>query len=93
MQEDFDVRVDVDKPQYDELMQEAEQVLVSLSSRLSNVSVKVGKESGEILHAITRLFGPKYIKSDGTSEITFEMFKQLTDSIRKIGEAKVEEYI
>lgn len=93
MEEELDMNAEVDKPEYDELMKEAEQVLVSLSSRLSNVSVKVGKESGEILHAITRLFGPQYIKSDGTSEITFEMFKQLTDSIRKIGESKVEEYI
>lgn len=93
MEEELDMNAEVDKPEYDELMKEAEQVLVSLSSRLSNVSVKVGKESGEILHAITRLFGTQYIKTDGTSEITFEMFKQLTDSIRKIGESKVEEYI
>ena len=53
----------------------------------------MGKSSTEVLNAIKKVFGPKYIKADGTSEITFDMFKQLTDSLKRVGENKVEEYL
>ena len=86
-------RAPIDKGEYDKLISDAEEVLVSLSNRLSTVTVIVGKSSTEVLNAIKKVFGPKYIKADGTSEITFDMFKQLTDSLKRVGENKVEEYL
>lgn len=83
----------IDKSEYDNLIKEAESVLDSLSGRLSMVTVLVSKSSPDVLNAIKKVFGDKYIKSDGTSEITFDMFKQLTDSLRRVGESKVEEYL
>ena len=93
MQDGFEERADIDKPEYDKLIKDAEAVLVSLSERLNMVTVSVNKNSVDVITAIQKVFGPKYIKSDGSSEITFDMFKQLTDSLRRVGEAKVSEYI
>lgn len=83
----------IDKSEYDKLIKEAESVLDSLSNRLSTVTVLVSKSSPDVLNAIKKVFGNKYIKADGTSEITFDMFKQLTESLRRVGESKVEEYL
>lgn len=83
----------ITKQDYDELITQAEQVLVSLSDRLSNVSVQVGKGSTDVLVAIKMIFGNKYIKPDGSSEITFDMFQQLTTALKKMGVDKVQEYL
>ena len=93
MQDGFEERADIDKPEYDELMKDAEAVLASLSERLNMVTVAVSANSADVIVAIRKIFGTKYIKPDGSSEITFDMFQLLTESLRKVGEAKVDEYI
>ena len=93
MQDGFEERADIDKPEYDKLIKDAEAVLASLSERLNMVTVSVNASSADVIVAIRKIFGVKYIKPDGSSEITFDMFKQLTDSLRQVGEAKVSEYI
>ena len=93
MQDGFEERAEIDKPEYDKLIKDAEAVLVSLSERLNMVTVSVNASSADVIVAIRKIFGVKYIKSDGSSEITFDMFQQLTESLRKVGEAKVDEYI
>lgn len=93
MQDGFEERADIDKPEYDKLMKDAEAVLASLSERLNMVTVAVSANSADVIVAIRKIFGTKYIKPDGSSEITFDMFQQLTESLRKVGEAKVDEYI
>lgn len=90
---DKNERAPIDKKEYDKLIKDAEEVLVSLSARLSIVTVKVGANSKDVLNAIRVVFGKHYIKSDGSSEITFDMFKQLTESLKSVGKDKVEEYL
>lgn len=84
---------EISEKDYNKLIEDTDKVLNELSGRLSNVSVKISKNSAEILQAITLIFGEQHIKSDGSSEITFEMFKSLTKSLREVGELKVQEYV
>ena len=78
---------------YKETLTEAENVLKELEGKLTNVSVNIDKNSGQVLEAIRLVFGSDYIRSDGTSTITFDMYRKVVDNLRVLGNAKVGEYI
>lgn len=75
------------------LLEETNEALVDLKSRLSNVEVVVPNTSVQVIKAISMLFGPSYIKSDGSSVITYEMFNKVSQSLREAGKLKVKEYV
>ena len=84
---------EVTAQEYKDLMKEADRVLSQLTSRLENVTVNVSPKSEDVVEAVAKIFGRDHIKSDGSTTITFEMFKAVSDSIKKIGALKAGEYM
>lgn len=84
---------EVTEQEYKDIIKEADRVLGQLSTRLENVTVNVNAKSVDVVDAISKLFGAQHIRSDGSTEITFEMFKTVADSLKKIGGLKVGEYV
>lgn len=78
---------------YDATIEKANKVLTELESKLSNVSVNISSSSIDVINAIIALFGSSYIRSDGSSTITFDMFKTVTSKLREVGKVKVGEYV
>lgn len=83
----------VTQEQYKEVIKEADRVLLQLDERLSNVTVNISAKSVDVVKAVSALFGNQHIRPDGSTEITFEMFKTVADSIKKIGNLKVGDYV
>lgn len=84
---------EVTQEEYKEIIKEADRVLSQLDTRLSNVTVNISAKSVYVVQAVSELFGKNHIRPDGSTEITFEMFKMVADSIKKIGNLKVEDYM
>ena len=84
---------EVTQEEYKDIIKEADRVLAQLTTRLENVVVNVSPTSVDVVTAVSKLFGSNHIRPDGSTEVTFEMFKTVSDSIRKIGNLKVEDYL
>ena len=78
---------------YEETLEKADKVLKELEDKLSNVSVNVSKSSEDVIEAVRSMFGSSYIKSNGTTTITFDMYKIITAKLREVGSTKVGEYL
>lgn len=81
------------KEEVDELLAEAEGVLDEMSNTLSTVEVKISNKSPAIVKAVAALFGPEYIRADGSTVITYKMFNQVNKMLRNAGKLKVKEYV
>lgn len=71
-----------------EILEEAKQVSSELDESLTNIIVNVPKTSTKIIEAISFLFGKEYIKQDGSSAITYAMYKEINNTLRKLGKIK-----
>ena len=83
----------ITESEYTSLMTHADDVINKLEAKLSNVSVKISAASDSVVEAVKVIFGEQYIKQDGSTEITFDMYKQLVKSLKDVGKMKVEEYV
>lgn len=79
--------------EYTEVIQSAEQAIAELEQELSSIIINVGANSKDVLTAIKYIFGPSYISSNGTSQITYEMFSTVASKLRSAGKLKVGEYL
>ena len=79
--------------EYTELLQKADETIIELETKLNGVSIKVGASSTKVIEAVKAVFGPSYIKQDGSTELTFEMYKKVSEALREIGKLKVQEYL
>lgn len=79
--------------EYKSIVEEAENVLADINKDLSTVSVNIKASSVEVIKAILMLFGKDYINSDGSSKITYEMYKQVNSMLRDAGKMKLQEYL
>lgn len=79
------------KEEIEALFKETDGVLDELSNTLSTVSVTVTKSSPKVIQAISKLFGPQSIRSDGSAVITYNMYTQVNKLLRDIGQLKVKE--
>lgn len=85
--------LNVTETEYNEVMAAVNAAIKELNSDLSNITIRVGKGSADVITAIKYIFGPNFINSDGTSAITYEMFATVADKLRQAGSLKVQESI
>lgn len=81
------------KEEITEILKKAEEVSEESDSMLSNIFIKIPSTSTKVIQAIVYVFGKSYIKADGSSIITYEMFKNVNQTLRKAGKVKVGEYV
>lgn len=79
--------------EYTDIINVANTAINELESELSNIVINVGPSSKEVLTAIKYIFGPSYIATNGTSQITYEMFSIVANKLRAAGKLKVGEYL
>lgn len=65
-----------------------------LRLKLSKIRVKVsGKDSPNVISAVTSLFGAEYINSQGDTYITYDMYCSVINLIRTLGTTTAEEML
>lgn len=86
-------RIDKSKEEIEAILKETDGVLNELENTLSTVEVVITQKSPKVIQAISKLFGPEFIRSDGSAVITYKMYKQVNKMLRISGKAKVQEYL
>lgn len=86
-------KIEKSKEEIQAILQETEGVLNELNNTLSTVEVVVTKKTPKVIQAISALFGPEFIRSDGTAVITYKMYQQVNKLLRTSGKVKVQEYL
>ena len=86
-------KIEKSKEEIESILKETEGVLNELDNTLSTVEVVITKKSPKVIQAISALFGPNFIRSDGTAVITYKMYQQVNKMLRVSGKAKVQEYL
>lgn len=81
------------KEELEAILKETEGVLNELDNTLSTVEVVITQKSPKVIQAISKLFGPEFIRSDGSAIITYKMYQQVNKMLRISGKAKVQEYL
>lgn len=76
------------------LIAEAYTIENELRSQLSKIKININKaKNPEIINAITEIFGPSYISSNGNSIITYDMYCSVINLIRDLGKNKAQEIL
>ena len=83
--------LEISTQDYNATISKADNAIADLKKTLADITVNVGANSVALITAIRYIFGDSYIQSDGSSVITYEMYSQVINNLRKVGTLKVEE--
>lgn len=77
-----------------EALTEGRKISNELKEKLSKIKININKDSNpELIEAIFRIFGEKYISRSGNSVITYDMYCSTLNLIRTLGKNKSEEIL
>lgn len=77
-----------------EVLADAYEAENDLRSQLTKIKINIdGKSSPNIISAVTAIFGPEYISSNGNCSITYEMYCSVINLIRDLGKLKAQEVV
>lgn len=77
-----------------EVLADAYEAENDLRSQLTKIKINIdGGKNPEIVKAISFIFGPEYVSSNGNSSITYEMYCSVINLIRELGKNKAQEIL
>lgn len=77
-----------------EILSNAYEAEYDLRSQLTKIKINIdGSKNPEIVNAISAIFGPQYVSSNGNSSITYEMYCSVINLIRNLGKNKAKEIL
>lgn len=77
-----------------EVLADAYEAEYDLRSQLTKIKINIdGTKNPEIVNAISAIFGPQYVSSNGNSSITYDMYCSVINLIRTLGKNKAQEIL
>lgn len=77
-----------------EVLADAYEAEYDLRSQLTKIKINIdGTKNPEIVNAISAIFGPQYISSNGNASITYDMYCSVVNLIRTLGKNKAQEIL